>query len=296
MRQKAADVLSKIVSERKDLRAAVKPPAAKPPTEDATLQALRRNVGRVVMLPVKEIVVEKNVRTILDTDTEDFEIFAEDIRQNGLRENIGVKLQEDGKGGYRLVLVFGQRRYLASKKVGLEMVPAMLVRADTPADFTFMGLAENIFRSEMHPLDKAEAYQELVEAGYSAQVLSEKFERKKRTMQGFLRLARFPEKAKAVIRRSPDHFTTRLLFNRFLGKKWESEAELVKALWQVIEGRRDNGAPPRKLVSEEANRLEQFAANRAGVTCKVSGTAEAGKLVLTWKNREELDKLSKLFQ
>jgi ParB/RepB/Spo0J family partition protein len=296
MRQKAADVLSKIASERKGLGTAVKPPSAKAPTEDATLQALRRNVGRVVMLPVKDIIVEKNVRKILDTDKEDFEVFAEDIRQNGLRENIGVKLHEDGKGGYRLILVFGQRRFIAAQKGGLDMIPSMLVRADTPADITFMGLAENIFRSEMHPLDKAEAYQELVEAGYSAQVLSEKFERKKRTMQGFLRLARFPEKAKAVIRSSPDHFTTRLLFNRFLGKKWDSEAELVQALRQVIEGRRDNGATTRKVVSEEASQLEQFVTRQVGVTCKASGTPESGRLVFTWKSKEELDILNKLFQ
>jgi len=296
MRQKAADVLSKIASEGKDLRAAVRPLAAKAPTEDATLQALRRNVGRVVLVPVKLIVIEANVRTILDTGTEEFEVFAEDIKRNGVRQNIAVELHEDGKGGYRLVLVFGQRRYLAAQKAGLEMIPALIVQAGAPADRTFLGLAENIFRAEMHPLDKAEGYQELIDEGWSTEALSEQFERKKRTLQGFLRLARFPENAKAVIRSSPDHFTTHLLFNRFLGKKWESEAELVQALRQVIEGRRDNGAPTRKVVSEEASRLEQFVTRHVGVTCKASGTAESGRLVFTWKNKEELDILNKLFQ
>src|SRR5215470_12704563 len=201
MRQKAADVLGKIASEGKNLSAAVKPLAVKTPTEDATLQALRRNVGRVVNVPVKLIVIEKNVRTILDA--EEFEILVGDIRKNGVKQNIAVELHEDGKGGYRLVLVFGQRRYLAAKEVGLELIPALIVQAGSPADRTFLGLAENIFRSEMHPLDKAEGYQELIDEGWSTEALSEQFERKKRTMQGFLRLARFPEKAKAVIRSSP---------------------------------------------------------------------------------------------
>jgi ParB/RepB/Spo0J family partition protein len=293
-RQKAADVLSKIASQGKDLRAAVKPVAAKAPTEDATLQALRRNVGRVVMVPVKLIVIEKNVRTILDA--EDLEVLVGDIRQNGVKQNIAVELHEDGNGGYRLVLVFGQRRYLAAKQVGLEMIPALIVQAGTPADRTFLGLAENIFRAEMHPLDKAEGYQELIDEGWSTEALSEQFERGKRTMQAFLRLARFPEKAKAVIRSSPGHFTTHLLFNRFLGKKWASETELVLALRQVIQGGRDNGAASRKVVSEEASRLEQSATRQVGVNCKATGTAESGRLVITWKNREELDKLSQLFQ
>jgi ParB/RepB/Spo0J family partition protein len=295
-RRTAAEVLSKIASEGKDLSVAVKPPEAKAPAEDGTLQALRRNLGRVVSLPVKLLVIEKNVRKILDTDTEEFEVFVEDIRQNGVRQNIAVELREDDKGGYLLVVVFGQRRVLAAQKAGIEMIPALIVRAGDTADRIFLGLAENIFRTEMHPLDKADAYQELIDAGWSAQMLSEKFERKKRTVQGFLRLARFPEKAKAVIRGSPDHFTTHLLFNRFLGKAWKSEAELEQALRQVIEGRSNNGAASRKVVSQEASNLEQFAARHVGVACKASGTAESGRLVFTWQSREELDKLSKLFQ
>jgi ParB family chromosome partitioning protein len=248
------------------------------------------------LVPVKLLVIEKNVRKILDTDTEEFEVFVEDIRQNGIRQNIAVELHEDDKGSYRLVVVFGQRRVLAAQKVGIEMIPALIVRAGDTTDRIFLGLAENLFRTEMHPLDKAEAYQELIDAGWSTQMLSEKFERKKRTVQGFLRLARFPEKAKAVIRGSPDHFTTHLLFNRFLGRAWEREAELVQALRQVIEGRSNNGAAPRKAVSEEASKLEQSATRHVGVACKASGTAESGKLVFTWQSREELDKLSELFK
>lgn len=295
-RRTAAEVLSKIASEGKDLSTAVKPPATKAPAEDATLQAIRRNVGRVVSLPIQMLVIEKNVRKILDTDTEEFEVFVEDIRQNGIRQNIAVELHEDGKGGYRLVVVFGQRRVLAAKKAGIEMIPALIVQAGDTADRIFLGLAENIFRTEMHPLDKADAYQELIDSGWSAQKLSEKFERKKRTVQGFLRLARFPEKAKAVIRNSPDYFTTHLLFNRFLGKAWKNEAELVRALRQVVEGRSNNGATPRKAVSQEASKLEQSAARYSGVACKATGTAEAGRLVFTWRSKEELEKLSKLFK
>jgi ParB/RepB/Spo0J family partition protein len=295
MRQKAADVLSKIASEGKGLSAVVKPISTKASTEDATLQALRRNVGRVVMVPVEKIVLEKNVRTILDTDTDDFEVLTNDIRRNGVRQNIAVELHEGGKGGYRLVLAYGQRRYLAAKEANVEMIPSLIVLPGTPADRIFRQLAENIFRTEMHPLDKAEAYGELVNEGWSAQALSDLFERKKKTMQGFLRLARYPEKAKAVIRSRPDCFTTRLLFNRFLGKKWESEEELIQALRQVIEGRRDDGAAPRKIISEEASRLERFVTRQVGVSCKASGTAESGRLVFTWKSKEDLDKLTRLF-
>ena len=237
----AAEVLKKIASEGKDLSVAVKRPVAKGPTEDATLQALRRNIGRVVSLPVGVLAIEKNVRKILDTDSHEFEVLVEDIRRSGVRQNIAAELQEDGENGYRLVVVFGQRRVLAALKAGVATIPALIVQPGDTAERIFLGLAENIFRTEMHPLDKAEAYQELTDAGWSAQMLSEKFERKKRTVQGFLRLARFSQKAKAVISKNPDHFTTHLLFNRFLGRAWKTEDELVQALQNVINGSNNNG-------------------------------------------------------
>ena len=291
----AAEVLKKIASEGKDLSVAVKRPVAKGPTEDATLQALRRNIGRVVSLPVGVLAIEKNVRKILDTDSHEFEVLVEDIRRSGVRQNIAAELQEDGENGYRLVVVFGQRRVLAALKAGVATIPALIVQPGDTAERIFLGLAENIFRTEMHPLDKAEAYQELTDAGWSAQMLSEKFERKKRTVQGFLRLARFSQKAKAVISKNPDHFTTHLLFNRFLGRAWKTEDELVQALQNVINGSNNNGAVNRKVSSNEVSLLAQIATRRAGITCKSSGTVHSGKIVFSWRNQEELAKLNALF-
>lgn len=294
-RRTAAEVLQQIAAEGKGLESAVKRPVAKAPVEDATLVALRKNIGRVVALPLEALVIKQNVRKILDTDSEDFAILVEDIRQYGVRQNIAAELQEDGQGSYRLTVVFGQRRVLAARQAGIEKIPALIVRQGDPADRIFLGLAENIFRAEMHPLDKAESYQELLDSGWSTQKLSEKFERKKRTVQGFLRLARFPQKAKDVIRQNPEPFTAHLLFNRFLGRAWPIETELVQALRLVAEGRSVKTSAPRNAVPQEVNQLAERAKLTAGVVCKASGSAENGKLTLTWKSREELDKLRKLF-
>lgn len=293
-RRTAAEVLAKIASEGKGLRAAR--PSAKAQVEDATLTALRRNVGRVVLLPVNKLVIEKNVRKILDTGTEEFTSLVEDIRLNGVKQNIAVELEEGAGGGYRLVVVFGQRRVLAARQANLDMIPALIVPAGDEAGRIFMGLAENILRAEMHPLDKAEAYQELIDAGWSIQTLSEKFERKKRTVQGFLRLARFPTEAKAVIRAAPEHFTAHLLFNRFLGRAWPSEAALVEALRAVSNGKNRTAAPARLQVAPEVKRLADSVCRRAGVMCRASGAPEGGKLILSWRSREELEKLHRIFK
>ena len=110
-----------------------------------------------------------------------------------------------------------------------------------------------------------------------------------------MRLARFSQKAKAVISKNPDHFTTHLLFNRFLGRAWKTEDELVQALQNVINGSNNNGAVNRKVSSNEVSLLAQIATRRAGITCKGSGTIHSGKIVFSWRNQGELAKLNALF-
>lgn len=294
-KRSAAEVLQKIASEGRGLDSAVRPLTPKTDqTEDSTLLALRRNIGKVVLLPVNHLVIEKNVRTILDLESEDFLTLVEDIRLNGVRQNIAVELIEDTSGSYRLSVVFGQRRVLAARRAGTETIPALIVRSGDTSERIFLGLAENIFRTEMHPLDKAEAYRELIEAGWSTKMLSEKFERKKRTVQGFLRLARFPETAKEVIRTHPEQFTVHLLFNRFLGRAWPVEDDLVTALKRVVELK----TPPDKTkgikTEEVIKELSRGLMETTSLKIRTTGTGETGRLTISWQSREEFEVLRKL--
>lgn len=294
-KRSAAEVLQKIASEGLGLDSAVRTPVPKTDhSDDPTLLALRRNIGKVVLLPVHPLVIEKNVRTILDLESEDFLTLVEDIRLNGVRQNIAVELIEEKSGGYRLSVVFGQRRVLAARRAGTETIPALIVPPGDTTERIFIGLAENIFRTEMHPLDKAEAYQELVEAGWSVKMLSEKFERKKRTVQGFLRLARFPKTAKEVIRQHPEPFTTHLLFNRFLGKAWPIENELVAALQRVVESKVGTERPRQMSNDDNLKAFVHGLTQGTKLKIRANGTGETGQLTISWQCREEFEILKKL--
>ena len=150
----------------------------------------------------------------------------------------------------------------------------------------------------MHCLDQAEAYAALVEEGWTQEKIAEKFERRRRTILQFLRLARYPQKAKDLIRTNREVFTTNLLFNKFVAKNWKNEGELMQALKEALNGARPKTPPPATLGGPTANlsRLVKSVNRYNGLACKASGGDETGKITITYKSKTALDKIISLFE
>ena len=71
-------------------------------------------------------------------------------------------------------VVFGERRWRASKLAGLTEIPAFW-RDLTDKEVLEMQLIENVQREDVHPLEEAEGYQHLIkDHGYTAETLAEK--------------------------------------------------------------------------------------------------------------------------
>ena len=80
------------------------------------------------------------------------------IRQFGVLTPVTVRPAPDGSGDY--LLVKGQGRTLACKRLGLETVPAIVVGDDfDEADKVQQFLVENVARLKMRPIDRALAHQ-----------------------------------------------------------------------------------------------------------------------------------------
>lgn len=109
-------------------------------------------------IPVDAIRVSAlNTRKNLDAGTEDGGIdnLAASISEKGLVNPVTVRETLDG----RYELIAGQRRLLAFRRLGRTAIPAN-VRDDLgDADATVLSLIENVQRADMHPLDKAQAYE-----------------------------------------------------------------------------------------------------------------------------------------
>lgn len=82
---------------------------------------------------------------------------AESIREHGILEPIVVAKTP---AGYQIIA--GERRWRASKLVGLRRVPVR-IRETTPQGMLEMAIVENVQRMDLNPLERAQAYKRLMD-------------------------------------------------------------------------------------------------------------------------------------
>lgn len=82
---------------------------------------------------------------------------AQSVREYGVLEPIVVAKTP---AGYQIIA--GERRWRASKVVGLPRVP-VIIRETTPQGMLEMAIVENVQRIDLNPLERAQAYTRLME-------------------------------------------------------------------------------------------------------------------------------------
>lgn len=120
----------------------------------------------------------------------DIEALAENLKVHGIKVPLRVRpIAGDDNVSDHFELVFGERRWRAAKKAGLEEVPA-IVEAMTDAQALELMLIELAQTSDVHPIEEAEAYRELHERhGMSPEEIALKVGKSKRTVYERLQLA-----------------------------------------------------------------------------------------------------------
>ena len=109
----------------------------------------------------------------------------ESIVQHGVLQPILVRQLPAGKG-YELVA--GERRFRASRLVGLETVPA-LVRPLSDAASTEIALIENLQREDLNAIEEANAYRNLLQNfGLTQEALAERVGRSRSHITNMMRL------------------------------------------------------------------------------------------------------------
>jgi ParB family transcriptional regulator, chromosome partitioning protein len=100
-------------------------------------------------------------------DTGDITETAASILAHGILQPLTVIPREDKAGHYYVIA--GNRRLAAARKARLEQIP-VIIRRDglTPPQVTEIMLVENCQRSDLGPVEKAEAMGRLRRAGYTA--------------------------------------------------------------------------------------------------------------------------------
>lgn len=140
-------------------------------------------VGHIVELEMSSIEVNPfQPRTSFNEDS--LKELASSIRELGVIQPITVRKLDFGK--YQLVS--GERRYRASKLVGLETIPAY-IRIANDQESLEMALVENIQRQDLDPIEISLSYQRLIdEIQLTQEQLSERIGKNRSTIANYLRL------------------------------------------------------------------------------------------------------------
>ncbi|MDR3191609.1 MAG: ParB/RepB/Spo0J family partition protein [Treponema sp.] len=104
----------------------------------------------------------------------DIKILAEDIQHNGLINPVTVKPQLSAPG---FVITAGRRRLAAVRMLGWQEIPCRILEDDEIKHADDIALSENVNRLAMHPLDEAEIFRRLLEAGEPIQNIARRYDR-----------------------------------------------------------------------------------------------------------------------
>jgi ParB family transcriptional regulator, chromosome partitioning protein len=114
---------------------------------------------------------------------------ADSIETNGVIQPLIVT--PSGMGVYTLIA--GERRLRASKLAGLTLVPVLIRDVQQEDSLLELAIIENVQRTDLNPIEEAEAYNRLIEKfGYTQEETAKKVGKNRTTVTNMLRLLNLP--------------------------------------------------------------------------------------------------------
>ena len=267
-------------------------------------------VGNIVELELDAIEVNPfQPRSNFNDET--LQELASSIKELGVIQPITVRKMDFNK--YQLVS--GERRFRASKLIGLETIPAY-IRIANDQESLEMALVENIQRQDLDPIEIALSYQRLIdEIQLTQEKMSERVGKKRSTITNYLRLLRLDPIIQTGIR---DGFVSMghgralvnvekkqdqiALYEKIVGENL-SVRDTEKAVKEYQEGYTSVTAPsPEKPEQKTSKANPDFIAKNlhafsdylsVKVDIKASEKGK-GKITIPFRSQEEFDRLKKL--
>ncbi len=260
-------------------------------------------VGNIVELELSTIEVNPfQPRTSFNEES--LRELASSIKELGVIQPITVRKLDFNK--YQLVS--GERRFRASKLIGLETIPAY-IRIANDQESLEMALVENIQRQDLDPIEIALSYQRLIEEiKITQEELSDRVGKNRSTIANYLRLLKLDPIIQTGMR---DGFITmghgRALINI---ENTNEQLDIYEKILTQKLSVRDTEALVRKLKSPTSSQvtkkrpLPSFATDAkkelanlfdSKVDVKVSNSGK-GQLVVPFKNKEDLQRILKLIK
>lgn len=248
---------------------------------DITTTKHRQHIGQVVQVPIDQLRIEDNVRTQIIED-QDFDALVESIREKGVLQNLVVQISTLADGREDLIIISGQRRWLAGRKAGKATVPCLIIAEEDQKTRIVYGLIENLLREDLSPIDVGFAYSKLIDLGATQDELARTFGCHKKTIQRYLSLTTWPQAAIEMLKQHPRLFSTDFLFNGISRDILSDPDLLVLRLGKIVEQAltgAGNSAPTQALKASKQSDAKvthwnQTARQNLGVPITISGSKD----------------------
>ena len=223
---------------------------------------------------------------------------AASIKQHGVLQPIVVT---PGEGGQHII-VAGERRWRASQLAGLKKIPALVRTLEELAQLE-IALIENVQRVDLSPIEQARSIERLHQQfNVTYDAIAARLGKAPSTVNNIVRLLHLPGAALEALEAgqiSEGHARAILALKELPEQQQALLANIVERGWSVREAERfvtsvKAGAGDAKTVqarvdteTPETKRLS----TKLGVPVRIKRTAKGGRLELTFKSDEELQKL-----
>ena len=151
-------------------------------------------------LPVEALVPNRlQPRTEFAEDVLDS--LAASIGAQGVVQPVVVTPLDGAAGSARYGIIAGERRWRAAQRAGLEEVPVVVRQVSGDRELLELALVENLQRSDLNPVEEAEAYRALQgRFGLSQDDIARRVGKGRTTVTNALRLLRLPAEVQELLR------------------------------------------------------------------------------------------------
>lgn len=229
---------------------------------------------------------------------EELEALSDSIVKYGVISPITVR-----RVGERYVIIAGERRWRAARMAGLSEIPVIIISADDKKA-SEIALVENIQRSDLNPVEEAQAYAALIDQyGMTQEEVAEQIGKSRSSVTNSLRLLDLPDAVLSMLAAgtlSSGH--AKVLLRIKDGEKLKTAAEKVAELElsvreteKLVKSLLAEPKPEKELPAIDYTKaLETSVQQKLGRTVKIKQNGVKSSITIGFSDNNDLETVLRL--
>lgn len=229
---------------------------------------------------------------------EELEALSDSIVKYGVISPITVR-----RVGERYVIIAGERRWRAARMAGLSEIPVIIISADDKKAAE-IALVENIQRSDLNPVEEAQAYAALIDQyGMTQEEVAEQIGKSRSSVTNSLRLLDLPDAVLSMLaagKLSSGH--AKVLLGIKYGEKLKTAAEKVAELElsvreteKLVKSLLSEPKPEKELPAIDYTKaLETSVQQKLGRAVKIKQNGAKSSITIGFSDNNDLETVLRL--